>query len=296
MYKNLKKILLLFKTLHIIYTVGDKMIFNWKEHCQKILKDKAYGTSDRWERKEEYKQQIALCYYLHKELKLNKANTYKKWMSIPNKFNTMIMSSELSDRTKELELKEYFDKVYEKSLKFKMRDVNKQLEIYQEEIDAINNLEADETFRKYIYVLLGVCKFYNAYYGKCYLDHKLRGYAYECVSNGKKYGDYVQTLVNTNRKCGPVIISARTKMRNISSLSMLKTSGTVVRTFVTPNDLIKWINKDILTRKAICPICGQEYEVTSKTKRDCCLDCWKIKEKLRIKEAVAKSRKKKEDM
>ena len=111
MYKNLKKILLLFKTLHIIYTVGDKMIFNWKEHCQRILKEKVYGTSDRWERKEEYKQQIALCYYLHKELKLNKANTYKKWMSIPNKFSTMIMNSELSDRTKELELKEYFDKV-----------------------------------------------------------------------------------------------------------------------------------------------------------------------------------------
>lgn len=270
------------------------MIFNWKEHCQKVLKDKAYGTSDRWERKEEYKQQIALCYYLHKELKLNKTNTYKKWVSIPNKFSTMIIGSELSDRTKELELKEYFDKVYDKSLKFKMRDVDKHLEIYQEEIDAINKLEADETFRKYIYMLLGVCKFYNSYYGKCYLDHKLRGYAYECVSNGKKYGDYVQTLVNTNRKCGPVIISARTKMRNISSLSMLKTSGTVVRTFVTPNDLIKWINKDVLTRKAICPICGQEYEVNSKTKRDCCLDCWKIKEKLRIKEAVAKSRKKKE--
>lgn len=272
------------------------MIFNWKEHCQKILKDKAYGTSDRWEKKEEYKQQIALCCYLHKELKLNKVNTYKKWMSIPNKFSTMIMNSELSDRIKELELKEYFDKVYEKSLKFKMRDINKQLEIYQEEIDAINKLEADETFRKYIYMLLGVCKFYNAYYGKCYLDHKLRGYAYECVSNGKKYGDYVQTLVNTNRKCGPVIISARTKMRNISSLSILKTFGTVTRTFVTPNDLIKWIDKDILIRKAICPICGQEYEVNSKTKRDCCLDCWKIKEKLRIKESVARSRKKKGDV
>lgn len=41
----------------------------------------------------------------------------------------------------------------------------------------------------------------------------------------------------------------------------------------------------------VCPICGEEFVVNSKTKRDICLDCWRKKEALRA-QAYRRTRKK----
>lgn len=264
------------------------MIFDWNKACILILQEKRYLDRDRWESKEEYKQQIALCSYLRKIF--NKSQVFKKWCSVSNTFITMLNEVGIEGKSKRQELKEYFDTIYEKSSRFKIKDINKKLYIYQEELDLINSLKADKQFRKYIYMLLGICKFYYAYYNKCYLDHKLRGYAFETVNRNKKYGNYVQTLINTNKHCGPIIVSSRTRSRNISTLTILRTEGKEVHEFYTPDELISWLDRDIEDWVDVCPVCGKRFERTTKTKRDCCLECWKEKNKEKSKESMQRMR------
>lgn len=247
------------------------MIFNWRNNCIKILQTNEYSHNDRWERKEEYRQQIWLIAYLVR-LGWDKEKIRAKWLSIP----TSQYSAADSLHPEELDM--YFDTLYNKGViaggtnSFRKMD-NVDLVVYQEEIDAINNILTSYEFRKYLFMLLAVYKYYSFTRGACYFDSKVRGYAFETSNPGKRYGDYSEALINLNREAGCPIQSKIVKQFHISHLSFAKETGTPIITFHDPADLVNYLDL-IEIPKLKCQICGKEFPYTTKTKKDICDDCY----------------------
>lgn len=247
------------------------MIFNWRNNCIKILQTNEYSHNDRWEKKEEYRQQIWLIAYLVR-LGWDKERIRKKWESIP-----AIQYSAIDSLHPE-ELDMYFDTLYNKGViaggtnSFRKMD-NVELVIYQEEIDEINKILTSYEFRKYLFMLLAVYKYYSFTRGACYFDSKVRGYAFETSNPGKKYGDYSEALVNLNREAGCPIQSKIVKQFHISHLNFAKETGTPVVKFHDPVELVEHLNV-IKRPKLTCKICGKKFVYTTKTKKDICDDCY----------------------
>lgn len=53
--------------------------------------------------------------------------------------------------------------------------------------------------------------------------------------------------------------------------------------FDIPTILEIYEHFDVISPTKICPLCGKEFPVNSKTKRDICLDCWREKEAIRAR-------------
>lgn len=247
------------------------MIFDWNKNAKKILTEGKYSGGDRFERKSEYLQQLQLCTFL---LSINKKKDeiFRTWRRIPNHFTEEVAADEY-------DIIAHFNLLYKKAENNLNTYVTKQarikpLYIYQEEIDAINQLPADIIFRKYLLMLLGITRFYNNYDGHCYLDHKLRGYAFESVAEGREYHDFTKTLTKKNIDCGTIIKSFTTKRKAISIIDLGVEGKTIGIQYNTPDELVE--HMDIIkSRTKICVNCGKEFEVGSMSQTDLCPKCYR---------------------
>lgn len=261
------------------------MIFDWDKNAELVLKNKEYTDQG----KNEYLQQIQTCTFLLQR-RLSKDIIFKTWRQIPNHFINEVAADEY-------DIISYFNCIYKKaennlSSYIKRQQRVKVLHIFQEEIDAINQMSADLSFRRYIFMLLGIFKFYFNYNGgHCYLDSKMRRYAFEQGNPGKTYRSWSYSLMRKNFNCGSVVKSITTKKGAISEIIILRTEGTTAIEYTTPDELIKHLNL-IENRKITCTKCGKIFESYSeKRKRDICDDCYK---KERSKQAKKCNDKKKE--
>ena len=255
------------------------MIFDWEENSKQVLKNGHYSQNDRWEKKSEYKQQKELISYLM-SCGMDKEDIKRVWKSIPSDFLECAVDDKDIDR--------YFERLYNSTLSWckKNNHQKKDIEIivYKEEIDFLNNLGKSYEFRKYLLVLLAIWKYIKEEQGKCFLNSSLRGYAFELACPGKKYRNYTENFVQLNTKYGR-IISVGWNFSKGTILTFAKEEGKVLFKIKHPEDIKNFLSV-IEHPKAICPICGKEFEVTTKTKRECCEECWRKKEKERIREAT----------
>lgn len=269
------------------------MIFNWRNNCIKILQNNEYSHNDRWEIKEEYRQQIWLVAYLIR-LGWDKEKIYNKWKTIP----TFKLSASEGLHPEELEV--YFDSLYSKGMitsgapSFKKMN-NVRLTIFQEEIDAINSIVTSYEFRKYLLMLLAVYKYYTFTRGSCYFDSKVRGYAFESSNLDKKYGNYSEALINLNKEAGCPIQSKIVRQFHVSHLSFVATTGTPAIEFEDPGEIIKHL--DVIELPVMtCSICGRPFTYTTKTKRNVCDECYQTQrneyEKLRKRLSSQRARNK----
>lgn len=172
-----------------------------------------------------------------------------------------------------------FERLYSKgihltsTLTFK-RNFNIEHLIFQEEVDAINSLQCSYEFRKYLFILLGIYKFYVDVQGYCELNQQLRGYAFETANPPKKYGNYTQSLILQNQKSGKPIQAKAIKTYLVTNLTFATTEGTPILSYVDPSELTKYLYL-IKPPVSICSKCGKEYIINPKTKRDLCDDCYK---------------------
>ena len=258
------------------------MIFDYKTNAKKILETEQYSQGDRFEVKKEYLQEIWLIAYLIDEGK-SKDEIRKVWDKIPH---IKYFVEEAFDHK---ELDGYFESLYLKGEETRKRkafkkDGTRVKYIYQEEIDAINKISRSIDFRKYLFMLLGVYKYYMALQGYCYLNADVRAFAFEAANAPKTYGAYCDVLIKHNQESGLPITSQVIQQFHVSKLSFARYQGKIAFTYSDPNELKNHL--DVIEEpKAICKVCGKEFVVNNKTKRDMCEECYAFdlheREKLR---------------
>ena len=264
------------------------MIFNWKANSIKVLQTGEYSRGDKWERKKEYSQQLFLCAYLS-SLGWSRERIFEKWKSIPNKDfeNGSLGEDEYESR---------FKSVYERAMERKYSnsftlDYDKEHVIYQEEIDAINALDATYVFRKYLFNLLCLEKFYRDAEGKFEITNDIRAYCFYHANNGKLYANSVGNMINSNIKAGRPLETFCIRGWVYGKLSFYRMNGTEALRFKDPSEIIGKSCDFIKEPCGICPKCGKVFVKNGYTKREICEDCYK-KYRLKISRDYRKNKRK----
>lgn len=248
------------------------MIFNWKANSIKILQTGEYSRGDKWERKKEYSQQLFLCAYLS-SLGWSRERIFEKWKSIPNKDfeNGSLGEDEYESRFK-LIYRRAMEKKYSNACTL---NYDGEHWIYQEEIDAINAIDATWAFRKYLFNLLCIEKFYMDAEGKFEITSDIRAYCFACANNGKLYNKSADNMIKSNIKAGRPLETFCVRGKVYAKLKFYRKSGKEVLTFKNPAEAIA--KADLLIQKpfGICPECGRRFEKNGYTKREICEECYK---------------------
>lgn len=248
------------------------MIFNWKANSIKVLQTGEYSRGDKWERKKEYAQQLFLCAYLS-SLGWDREMIFEKWKSIPNKDfeNGALGEDEYESRFK-LVYRRAMERKYSNNFTL---DYDKEHVIYQEEIDAINTIDATYVFRKYLFNLLCLEKFYRDAEGKFEITNDIRSYCFYHANNGKLYSKSADNIIKSNIKAGRPLETFCVRGWVYGKLSFYRKNGTEALKFKDPSEIIGKSYGLIKEPHGICPRCGKTFVKNGYTKREICEDCYK---------------------
>lgn len=248
------------------------MIFNWKANSIKILQTGKYSEGDKWEKKKEYAQQLFLCAYLS-SLGWDEEKIFEKWKSIP--------SREMKEGAiKEDEYEGRFRLIYKKAMEKKYSNsftlnYDKEHRIYQEEIDAINALDTTYAFRKYLFNLLCIEKFYMDAEGKFEITSDMRAYCFSHANDGKLYNKSADNMMKSNIKTGRPLETFCVRGKIYARLTFYAKSGNEAIKFKDPSEAIAKVSEFIEEPFGICPICGRRFIKNGYTKREICEECYK---------------------
>lgn len=248
------------------------MIFNWKANSIKVLQTGEYSKGDKWERKKEYSQQLFLCAYLS-SLGWSRERIFEKWKSIPNKdFESGSLGEDEYESRFKLIYRRAMEKKYSNACTL---NYDGEHWIYQEEIDAINAIDATWAFRKYLFNLLCIEKFYMDAEGKFEITSDIRAYCFACANNGKLYNKSADNMIKSNIKAGRPLETFCVRGKVYAKLKFYRKSGKEVLTFKNPAEAIA--KADLLIQKpfGICPECGKKFIKNGYTKREICEECYK---------------------
>ena len=263
------------------------MIFDWKANAVKVLCEGKYSDGDKWERKKEYLQQLTLCAYLS-SLGWDKSRIFEKWRSIPTE-------GRKRDAIAEDELEGKFRLIYGRAMEKKYShtltlDYGKEHVLYREEIDAINSLNSTYVFRKYLFNLLCVEKFYRDAEGKFEITNDIRSYCFWHANGGKVYCKVAENMIKANIKAGRPLTSTCVRGKVYAETVFYAKSGKEALRFKDPLEAILRAEEFVQKPFGVCPICGKRFEITGYTKREVCEDCYKKQRRENLKRLKEKWR------
>lgn len=248
------------------------MIFNWKANSIKVLQTGEYSRGDKWESKKEYTQQLFLCAYLS-SLGWSRERIFEKWKSIPNRdFESGALGEDEYENRFKLVYKKAMERKYSNNFTL---NYDKEHSIYQEEIDAINSLDTTYVFRKYLFNLLCIEKFYMDAEGKFEITSDIRAYCFYYANNKKNYAQGVSNMITASIKAGRPLETMCVRGKIYGKLAFYKKSGNEIIKFKNPSEIIEKPHDFIKEPFGICPECGKVFPKNGYTKRETCADCYK---------------------
>ena len=250
-----------------------------EENCKRMIETGQYqiprsrGKEDKW-----------LFAYLKKN-GIGRNEAYQIWLPI---FQTRYFSYRgQSDPTF------IFNDLWENTQKVRFKS-REEIVFYEKEISFLKSLDLPRWEKEFFMMLFaiikarGVNRFYYLYIGDIIkftsISSRRGDESYKIFHDGlknkvfkikhEKVWDYKEGKYN----------SVEYKV-----IPLLKTSGDEKYRFKSLVDVPDCFNEMFGFR--VCEICGKEFEINSKTKRNICKECWNNKEKERIRIAVNKHRK-----
>lgn len=145
-------------------------IFDWAENSEKILAGGGYTTKVH-----QTFEQIMLFAYL-REKGYSKDEIFSLWI----KTNSLLLQKIGDDKDQR---DKYFGKLFADSTKHKIEKGNR-IDIYQSEIDFINNMEVSMWIKQYVLAMLCVYKWYGKEW--CVYNDKIKRFCYSCTSTKKE--------------------------------------------------------------------------------------------------------------
>lgn len=186
-----------------------------------------------------------------------------------------------------LDVDSFFDKVYLRATKTKLKE-QKKIVFFQSEIDAINNTDIPMRAKEYMILFLA----YFKGEGVKKLPSE-EGNALRLNLNKLMRSSPYQNKTNIHWECIGAGLITETEMeffnpkygynetRYYYSPTILKHHGIRVGEFSTLIDVPKIFDK--LKCEVVCAQCGKKFEKKPKTQRNICEECWKKKESERVK-------------
>lgn len=248
------------------------MIFNWKANSIRVLQTGEYSRGDKWERKKEYTQQLFLCAYLS-SLGWNREKIFEKWKSIPSKgFEDGALGEDDYENSFKIIYKKAMERKYSNNSTL---NYDKEHTIYQEEINAINAINATYVFRKYLFNLLCIEKFYTDAEGKFEITNDIRAYCFYHANKRKLYANSVGNMIDSNIRAGKPLKTSCVRGKVYGTLSFYEKNGFEIIKFKDPSEIIEKPCDFIEEPCGICPECGKTFVKNGYTKREICKDCYK---------------------
>lgn len=251
------------------------MVVNWKKHCEKIYETKLLATKEISDKKRINQQEIMYVKYLT-TLGKDKLECFNEWLHLKNG-----IAKEFKKDTEQQVIQ--FKYVYNAAMRVSNEILNKDIskvEIFQEEIDFINNLNAPVWMRQYWGIMLVNYKFQKQIYNNVKFSPTLRAWAFRQITglNQLRYSNHAQQLRDKEIELGVrlinVYMSNDKKSMICYTMDCCKSSGTPV---LEINDIqdSKEILKLITKSYKICNVCGKHFVSGAKSKREMCDSCYK---------------------
>ena len=252
------------------------MIINWKKQCQKIDDSKIISKIDPADKKIHLQQEI---YYI-KFLIINGSDydeCYEKWKliknGIANNFENDIEQQKIE-----------FKKLYNRAQKISENifKENKVVNIYKEEIDYFNSLQAPMWVKQYWLAMLVYYKFQKTMHKEVKYSSTIRSWAFRQVNEvlNHQYSNHSEAIRKYELNNGSKIIMVDTRYIKkkkqtyvVYNMPCCKNSGDVVAVCSDIEEVSSLF--DLLKNQKQCEACGMFFDFSGKTKRNVCETCYK---------------------
>ena len=215
-------------------------IFDWAENSEKILAGGGYTTKVH-----QTFEQIMLFAYL-REKGYSKDEIFDLWV----KTDSLLLQKIGDDKDQR---DKYFGKLFADSTKYKIEKGNR-IDIYQSEIDFINNMEVSMWIKQYVLAMLCVYKWYGKEW--CVYNDKIKRFCYSCTDVKNERDRHIRMLYNCILKYKPYYVNSRNNFSSIKVL-FLDNSGECFQ-MSSPRDICNFFY--LLKNESVCSICGKTYE------------------------------------
>lgn len=229
-------------------------IFDWAENNEKILAGGGYTTKVH-----QTFEQIMLFAYL-REKGYSKDEIFDLWV----KTDSLLLQKIGDDKDQR---DKYFGKLFADSTKYKIEKGNR-IDIYQSEIDFINNMEVSMWIKQYVLAMLCVYKWYGKEW--CVYNDKIKRFCYSCTDAKREKEKYIIGISNT--------------LNEYNCYQIRHMNGSIVFKFVDikkNNNTIsisnpRYVNRifEYLKCEKACRCCGKIFTYNYKTtKATNCREC-----------------------
>lgn len=258
------------------------VIIDWVKNSQEIQKTKKLRLDEPCDRKVAFKQEIVFVQYLLDTCGYSREKCFKTWLRIEN---GTAAKFEGDAEAQKIEFAIIWRKIANDQYRKSFYTTHVQpIQIFKEEIDFLNSLDAPLWMKQYWGALLFYYKFASQIYDRVSKTSTLNAWCIQHSSYKKKnYGGKCQDLIAHKalelRKRGVEIIQD-SAMERISEryptfvpLFSVKT-GTAPAGFNDTADIDKFLSL-IHVSQVQCPECGGFFELSSYKKTPLCPECYK---------------------
>lgn len=231
-------------------------IFDWEENSEKILAGGGYTTKVH-----QTFEQIMLFAYL-REKGYSKDEIFSLW----TKTDSLLLQKIGDDKDQR---DKYFGKLFADSTKYKIEKGNR-IDIYQSEIDFINNMEVSMWIKQYVLAMLCIYKWYGKEW--CVYNDKIKRFCYSCTDVKNERDRHIRMLHDCINKYNIYYVNSRNDFISIKIL-FCSNFGKVYH-ISNPRRVNELFN--FLENTKTCIKCGHKYKYSSySTNSTLCASCRK---------------------